>query len=489
MSLCKCKIDRKVNEECGVFAITRTGNSAVDLAGEIYYALYALQHRGQESCGMAINDDGVFTISKGVGLVPEVFTPEVLEKMPNGDMAIGHVRYAPNNQIDAVNAQPMVVRHAKGTLALAANCALVNALELRTEMQKQGTFFQTTNDAETMAYLIARKRLETHSIQDALMLAVDKFEGAYSLVIMSPTKIIAARDPHGFKPLCIGKLKGGYIFASETCALSAVGAEFVRDVKAGEIVGVVNNELVVYREGKEHPDGLCVFEYVYTARPDSVVEGCSVHMARRRAGELLAKAHPVEADVVIGAPDSGLDAAQGYSKASGIPYGVGLLKNRYIGRTFIQPVQSQRENSVKIKLNPISETIKDKRVILVDDSIVRGTTSERVVRLLKEAGAKEVHLRVTAPPFKYLCYFGTDIGKPEDLIANRMPIEDIAEALGADSVGFLSLEDTKKMASGICKDYCVGCFSGEYPIDVYKAHQVDKFSEKIKEVKQLLINV
>ena len=483
MSMCSCKLEKEINEECGVFAITNGGNETVDVVGETYYALYALQHRGQESCGITVNDDGVFTTTKGVGLVPEVLTPEKMVKMPKGKMAIGHVRYSPKSQIDAINAQPMVVRHAKGNLALAANCALVNALELRQEMQKQGTFFQTVNDAETMAYLIARKRLETDSIEKAVEQALDRFEGAYSLVIMSPKKVIAARDPMGFKPLCIGKLKDGYIFASETCALNAVGAEFIRDVKAGEIVEVVNNQLVVYREGVDHPRGLCVFEYVYTARPDSVIEGASVHRARRRAGELLAKAHPVEADVVIGAPDSGLDAAQGYAQESGIPYGVGLLKNRYIGRTFIQPVQSQRENSVKIKLNPISETIKDKRVVLVDDSIVRGTTSERVVRLLKEAGAKEVHLRVTAPPFKYLCYFGTDIGKPEDLIANRMPLEDIADAIGADSVGFLSLEDTKKMASGVCKEYCVGCFSGEYPIDVSKCHQVDKFDEKIKEIK------
>ena len=480
MSMCSCNSEKEIHEECGVFAISNAGDMTVDVVGETYYALYALQHRGQESCGITVNDDGVLTTTKGVGLVPEVLTAEKMEKLPKGKMALGHVRYAPKSQIDAVNAQPMVVRHSKGTLALSANCALVNALELRQEMQKEGTFFQTDNDAETMAYLIARKRLETDSIEKALEKALERFEGAYSLVIMSPTKIIAARDPMGFKPLCIGKLKDGYIFASETCALNAVGAEFIRDVKAGEIVGIVNNRLVVYREGVDQPKGLCVFEYVYTARPDSVIEGASVHRARRRAGELLAKAHPVEADVVIGAPDSGLDAAQGYAQESGIPYGVGLLKNRYIGRTFIQPVQSQRENSVKIKLNPISETIKDKRVVLVDDSIVRGTTSERVVRLLKEAGAKEVHLRVTAPPFKYLCYFGTDIGKPEDLIANRMPLEDIAEAIGADSVGFLSLEDTKKMASGICKEYCVGCFSGEYPVDVSKFHQVDKFNEKIK---------
>ena len=484
MSMCNCKIDKEINEECGIFAITKTEDSTIDLAGETYYALYALQHRGQESCGITVNDDGVLATIKGVGLVPEVLTPEKMAQMPKGNMAIGHVRYAPKSQIDAINAQPMVVRHAKGTLSLVTNSTLVNGLELRQEMQQQGTFFQTTNDAEVMAYLIARKRLETSSIEEALALALEKFEGAYSLVVMSPTKVIAARDPMGFKPLCIGKTKDGYVFASETCALNVVGAELVRDVRPGEIVEIVDNELKVCREGKnEHPRGLCVFEYVYTARPDSVIEGASVHMARRRAGELLAKAHPVEADVVIGAPDSGLDAAQGYAQESGIPYGVGLLKNRYIGRTFIQPVQSQRENSVKIKLNPISETIRGKRVVLVDDSVVRGTTSERVVRLLKEAGAKEVHLRITCPPFKYLCYFGTDIGKPEDLMANRMPIEAMAGAMGADSIGFLSLEDTKKMATGLCKEYCVGCFSGEYPIDVSKANQKDKFEEKIKEIK------
>lgn len=484
MSICSCKQEKKVNEECGVFAITTDGTSGVDVGGETYYALYALQHRGQESCGITVNDEGVFTTVKGVGLVPEVLTPKKMAKLPKGRMAIGHVRYAPKSQIDEVNSQPMVVRHSKGTLSLVTNSTLINGLELRQEMQQAGTFFQTTNDAEVMAYLIARKRLETSSIEEALELALERFEGAYSLVIMSPSKVIAARDPMGFKPLCVGKTKDGYVFASETCALNVVGAELIRDVRPGEIIEIVNNELKVYREGKnEHPKGLCVFEYVYTARPDSVIEGASVHMARRRAGELLAKAHPVEADVVIGAPDSGLDAAQGYAQESGIPYGVGLLKNRYIGRTFIQPVQSQRENSVKIKLNPISETIKGKRVVLVDDSVVRGTTSERVVRLLKEAGAAEVHLRITSPPFKYLCYFGTDIGKPEDLMANRMPIEDMAAAMGADSLGFLSLEDTKKMASGICKEYCVGCFSGEYPIDVSKAGQKDKFDEKIKEIK------
>ncbi len=479
MCECKCNDNKGLHEECGVFAITNNGNKGIDVAGETYYALYALQHRGQESCGITVNDGGVFTTVKGVGLVPEVLTRESMAKLPKGTAALGHVRYAPKSQIDVVNAQPMVVKHSKGTLALATNSCLLNATELRTDMQARGTFFQGSSDTEVMAYLIARMRLECHSIERAVELAMEHFEGAYSFVVMSPRKVIAARDPHGFKPLCIGKHKDGYVFASESCALDVVGAEYVRDVKAGEIVAIIDNELVVYREGKDHPDGLCVFEYVYFARPDSVIEGASVHRARKRAGELLAKAFPADADVVIGAPDSGLDAAQGYAQESGIPYGVGLLKNKYIGRTFIQPVQSQRENSVKIKLNPISETVKGKRVVLVDDSIVRGTTSARVVKILREAGAKEVHLRITSPVFKYNCYFGTDIGDISELIANRMPEEEIAAAIGADSLGFLSLEDTKKIATGVCKDYCVGCFSGEYPVCVKKAGQKDKFEQKI----------
>ncbi|MEG3028965.1 MAG: amidophosphoribosyltransferase [Oscillospiraceae bacterium] len=478
MSNCDCG---KLHEECGVFAISNGGNEEIDVISETYYALYALQHRGQESCGISVNDSGVIHTWKDVGLVPEVFTAERLAKLPHGKSAIGHVRYAPNSQISAINAQPLVVKHAKGTLALAHNGNLVNATELRLEMQQKGTFFQTSNDTEVIAYLIASQRLTTPSIEAAVESAMEKMEGSYSFVVMSPQKIIAARDPHGFRPLCIGKLKdGGYIFSSETCALDAVGAEYIRDVKAGEIVMIYNNELITYKEGSDVSNGLCVFEFIYFARPDSVIEGASVHMARKRAGAFLAKSHPIEADVVIGVPDSGLDAAQGYALESGIPYGVGLLKNRYIGRTFIQPLQSQRENSVRIKLNAIAETVRGKRVIMVDDSIVRGTTSARIVRLLREAGATEVHMRVSSPPFINSCYFGTDIGNIKDLIACRMPIEDIADEIGVDSLGFLSLEDTEKIAFGEKRSFCTGCFSGKYPICIDKVHSVDKFEQKIK---------
>lgn len=470
----------KPREECGVFAITNGEDMSIDVVSETYYALFALQHRGQESCGISVNDEGVLTTCKDVGLVPDVLTQEEMAKLPRGSAALGHVRYAPNSQISAINAQPMVVKHAKGTLALAHNGNLVNATELRLEMQKLGTFFQTSSDTEVIAYLIARQRLETPTIESAVEKAMEKMEGSYSFIVMSPQKIIAARDPHGIRPLCIGKLKGGYVIASESCAIDAVGATFVRDVKAGEIVVIHNNQLSTYKEGKDTSDGLCVFEYIYFARPDSVIDGASVHMARKRAGAYLANAYPVEADVVIGVPDSGLDAAQGYAIQSGIPYGVGLLKNRYIGRTFIQPLQSQRENSVKIKLNTIAETVKGKRVVMVDDSIVRGTTSARIVRLLREAGATEVHMRITAPPFVNSCYFGTDIGKLNDLIARRMAIKDIANEIGVDSLGFLSLEDTAKIAYGKTRKFCMGCFSGEYPISIEKASVVDKFEQKIK---------
>ena len=472
----------KPHEECGIFGITKEPDSDINVAGETQFGLYALQHRGQESCGISVNDKGVITTVKDVGLVPEVFTREVMEKFPLGDMAIGHVRYATIGQASPVNAQPMVVKHAKGTLSLAHNGNLVNAHEIRTELQNQGIIFHTTNDTEVIAYLIAKERLTSGSIEEAIEKAMAKLEGSYSLVILSPRKLIAARDPHGFRPLCIGTLKGGYVFASETCALDAVGAKFLRDVKPGEIVEVVDGKLSVYKEGTGKADGLCVFEFIYFARPDSVIEGSSVHEARKRAGMFLAQSFPVDADVVCGVPDSGLDAAMGYAEESGIPYGVGLLKNRYIGRTFIQPLQSQRENSVKIKLNPISNTIKGKSVVLVDDSIVRGTTSARIVKLLRDAGAKEIHMRLSSPPFINPCYFGTDIDNRKNLIACQMSIEEIAHHIGVDSIGFLGVDHAKQIAKDCnVSDFCVGCFTGEYPINVDKANQKDKFEEKIKD--------
>ena len=471
---------REVHEECGIFGITTGVYDRIDVREEVRYALYALQHRGQESCGISVNDHGVITTVKDVGLVPEVLTNEALEKLPMGQMAIGHNRYGSSGSIDILDAQPLYIRHAKGTMSLAFNGQLVNAVEIRRELQQQGIIFHTSSDAEVIAYTIAKERLTSHSTEEAVRRAMEKLEGAVSMVVMSPRKLIAARDIHGFRPMVIGQLPGGgYVFASETCALEVVGAKFIRDVKPGEIVQVENGILSVYQEGVEKPDGLCIFEYVYFARPDSVVEGQSVHHSRKLAGALVSKVAPVDADVVIGSPDSGLEAAMGYAEASGIPYGVGLMKNRYIGRTFIQPTQKERENSVKIKLNAIERTVKGKRVILVDDSIVRGTTSKRVVKILREAGATEVHMRVASPPYTNKCYFGTDNTEKRNLIAARTDLEGIREELGLDSLAFLPLEDMLKVAPDANCGFCIGCFTGKYPVDITKANEVDKFNEKI----------
>ena len=470
----------EIHEECGVFGITTGVYDRVDVREEVRYALYALQHRGQESCGISVNDHGVISTVKGVGLVPDVLTDEALARLPEGQMAIGHNRYGSSGSADVMNAQPLYIRHAKGTLSLAFNGQLINAVEIRREMQQQGIIFHTDSDAEVIAYTIAKERLTSHSTEEAVRRAMEKLEGAISMVVMSPRKLIAARDKKGFRPMIIGQLPGGgYIFASETCALEVVGAKFIRDVKPGEIVQVENGVLSVYQEGSDKPTGLCIFEYVYFARPDSVVEGQSVHHSRKIAGALAAKVAPVDADVVIGSPDSGLEAAMGYAEASGIPYGVGLMKNRYIGRTFIQPTQKERENSVKIKLNAIERTVKGKRVILVDDSIVRGTTSKRVVKILREAGATEVHMRVASPPYTNKCYLGTDNTEKRNLIAARTNVEGIREELGLDSIAFLPLEDMLKIAPDANCGFCLGCFTGEYPVDITKAREVDKFNEKL----------
>ena len=470
----------EIHEECGVFGITTGVYDRIDVREEVRYALYALQHRGQESCGISVNDHGIISTVKGVGLVPEVLTNEALATLPEGQMAIGHNRYASSDTADVMNTQPLYIRHAKGTMSMAFNGQLINAVEIRRELQQQGIIFHTSSDAEVIAYTIAKERLTSHSTEEAVRRAMEKLEGAISMVVMSPRKLIAARDKHGFRPMVIGQLPGGgYVFASETCALEVVGAKFVRDVKPGEIVQVENGILSVYQEGTEKPTGLCIFEYVYFARPDSVVEGQSVHHSRKIAGALVSKVQPVEADVVIGSPDSGLEAAMGYAEASGIPYGVGLMKNRYIGRTFIQPTQKERENSVKIKLNAIERTVKGKRVILVDDSIVRGTTSKRVVKILREAGATEVHMRVASPPYTNKCYFGTDNTEKRNLIAARTNVEGIREELGLDSIAFLPLEDMLKVAPDANCGFCIGCFTGQYPVDITKANEVDKFNEKL----------
>jgi amidophosphoribosyltransferase len=469
-----------IHEECGIFGIYDK-EMKTNVASDTYYGLFALQHRGQESCGIAVNDRGVINCYKDVGLVRDVFTREHLEKLGKGQIAIGHTRYSTFGTVNSTNAQPLVVRHIKGQLAIAHNGNLTNAPELRKQLEFSGAIFHTTIDSEIITYMIIRERLTASSIEAAVDRAMDRLEGAYSLVIMSPEKLIAARDATGFRPLVIGKMKDGQIvFASETCALDALGAKFVRDVDPGEIVVVDEKGMRSIRthcRGRAH---MCVFEYVYFARSDSIMEGMSVHEARRNAGRILAREHPVDADVVIGVPDSGLDAAMGYAEESGIPYGMGFVKNRYIARTFIQPTQGQRENSVRMKLNVIPSVIRGKRVIMVDDSIVRGTTSARIVRLLREAGAKEVHVRVSAPPFIAPCYYGTDIDSKEHLIACQMPLEEISKSIGADSLGYLSVKGVTAMAKDAHCDFCVGCFTEKYPAPVPERSGKDRFEQKIE---------
>ena len=470
----------KLHEECGVFGVYSAGEIE-DVVMDSYYALYALQHRGQESCGIAVNDDGVIHLTKNVGLVSDVFTKDVLERMPRGKMAVGHCRYATTGTKTSANAQPLVVRHVKGNMALAHNGNLTNAAELRRAYELQGAIFHSTSDTEVIAYTITRERLTAPSIQAAVVQAMDHLKGAYSLVIMSPRKLIAARDPNGFRPLCMGRMGDSVVFASESCALDAIGAQFVRDIEPGEVVvATAGGEVESIRTHCDSaPRSFCSFEYIYFARPDSAVDGVSVHLARQRAGALLAKAHPVEADVVVGVPDSGLDAALGYAQESGIPYGIGFLKNKYMGRTFIAPNQKQRENDVRIKLNPIASTVAGKRVVMVDDSIVRGTTSRKIVKLIREAGAAEVHMRLSAPPFLYPCYFGTDIDSSENLIAYKRSVEEIAAIIGVDSLGYLPVEDLPEMARGGACGLCDACFTGNYPVAPPRTREKSKFENKI----------
>ena len=455
-----------------------------DVAMQTYLGLYALQHRGQESCGIVVNDRGLFNYHKDLGLVHEVFDKDTLARLGQGNIAVGHVRYSTTGKPIRSNAQPLVVRHIKGPLAIAHNGNLVNARELRIEYENKGMIFHTTNDTEVISYAITEARLTSKSIEDAVEQMMYKIKGAYSLVIMSPKKLIAARDPDGFRPLSLGKLDDSWVVASETCAFDSIGAKFVRDIKPGEIVVIDENGLRTIETHCGSKGHICVFEYVYFARPDSVIEGSSVHLARLRAGKYLWREHPVDADIVIGVPDSGLDAALGFAQESGIPYGIGFIKNRYIGRTFIQPSQAERTNSVKIKLNAVSDVVKGKRVVMIDDSMVRGTTSGRVVRLLREAGAKEVHVRFACPQFIAPCYFGTDIDSKDNLIACKMTLPEICEHIGADTLGFLSVESVRKLAGNSDCGFCTGCFTEKYPVEVPKEMPKDKFEFKIGDVQQ-----
>ncbi len=456
-----------LHEECGVFGMYDFDGG--DVASSIYYGLFALQHRGQESCGIAVSETGApkakVTAYKGMGLVNEVFSQENLEPM-KGDIGVGHVRYSTAGASTRENAQPLVLNYVKGTLALAHNGNLINATELRKDLEYTGAIFQTTIDSEVVAYHIARERLKSKTAEEAVLRACKKLQGAYSLVVMSPRKLIGARDPFGFKPLCIGKRDNAYIIASETCALDTVGAEFVRDVLPGEIVtitpenGIQSNMEMALPKEKE---ARCIFEYIYFARPDSHIDNVSVYGSRIKAGRFLAIDSPVDADVVVGVPESGNAAALGYSMESGIPYGTAFVKNSYVGRTFIKPKQSSRESSVKVKLNVLREAVRGKRVIMIDDSIVRGTTSNPTIKLLRDAGATEVHVRISSPPFLWPCYFGTDIPEREQLIAYKHSVDEICKIIGADSLAYLKVERLEEMVEG--HHICKGCFTGEYPME------------------------
>lgn len=456
----------ELHEECGVFGMYDFDGG--DVASTIYYGLFALQHRGQESCGIAVSDTegpkGKVSTYKGMGLCNEVFTPEILEGL-HGNIGVGHVRYSTAGSSTRENAQPLVLNYVKGTLAMAHNGNLVNAPELRRELEYDGAIFQTTIDSEVIAYHIARARVKTATVEAAVAEAMKKLAGAYSLVVMSPRKLIGARDPFGFRPLCIGKRDHAYILVSESCALDTIGAEFVRDVLPGEIVTItkdgISSDTSLCPKDKSK-EARCVFEYIYFARPDSVFDGVSVYHSRLCAGRALAADSPVDADLVVGVPESGNAAALGYSLQSGIPYGTAFVKNSYVGRTFIKPKQSSRESAVRIKLNVLKEAVAGKRVIMIDDSIVRGTTSALIVNMLREAGAKEVHVRISAPPFLHPCYFGTDIPDEEQLIAHNRTIEEIRELLGADTLSFLKVERLYEMAEGL--PICTACFTGDYPI-------------------------
>ncbi len=455
--------DGTLREECGVFALFSQDD--IDVAELTYYSLYALQHRGQESAGIAVNDNGTISYHKDMGLAPEVFNKDILARL-KGRMSIGHVRYSSIGANNRENSQPTVIKYKSGQMALAHNGNLINASELRHKLEESGAVFQTSNDTEIMANLISRHRVSSDSTEEAISKMMKEIKGSYAIVIVTSNKVFGIRDPNGIRPLCLGKLNNSYILASESCAIDAIGGELVRDVRPGEIVVINKKGLESIQTKAPKQTKLCIFEYIYFARPDSVIDGVSVHRARVEAGRRLAMEHPVEADLVIGVPDGGTDAALGYSRESGIPYGHGLLKNKYVGRTFIQPNQGLREMGAKIKYNVIRDEIEGKRIVMIDDSIVRGTTTKRIVQMLKNAGAKEVHMRVSSPPFKFPCYFGVDVSSGKELVASEHSVEEINKLVGTDTLGYLSLEGVLKTPIGSKCGFCSGCFNGKYPMEV-----------------------
>ena len=460
------KLD-KVNDECGVFGIYRNDDD-IDVVAAANDALFSLQHRGQQSAGITVNKDGEFTTVKELGMVSEIFTPKALEKLPNGKIAVGHVRYTSSESLDRASNQPLVMRYIQGSIGIANNGSITNFNEIRQELETGGAVFQSNSNAEIMAYVIATERCVTDTLEDAVLSSMRKLKGAYSTVICAPSRLIGFRDMHGFRPLCIGKLKNSWIFTSESCVIDSLGGEFVRDVEPGEMV-VVDEEGFHSYKLKLLPDktSFCLFEYVYIARPDSVINGVCVHNARFRAGELLYDEFPIEADMVCGVPDSGLIAAQGYAKASGIPFSTGFVKNKYIGRT-VGSGKDKKKRLLRTRLTALKANVKGKRVVIIDDSIVRGTTVDRIVTMLKEAGAKEVHMRISSPPFMWPCYYGTDIPSRGELIACNHTIEEITKLSKADSLGYLPVESLREMIHNAPVGFCDGCFTGNYPAPITK---------------------
>ena len=467
------EVGREIREECGVFAIF----GHPEAARLTHYGLFALQHRGQESAGIAASDGTTVRSHKGMGLVAEVFTEEKVDAL-QGELAIGHVRYSTTGASSLVNAQPLVIRYRKGSLALAHNGNLVNAGEIRARLEEEGSIFQTTSDTEVIAHLVAR--LGRNGLEAAVAESLCAVRGAYALVMMNESCVIGARDPHGIRPLSLGRLGSAWVLASESCAFDAVGAEMVRDVEPGEMVLLDRQGLQSLKAVQAGEPALCIFEYIYFARPDSELQGRNVHAVRKDLGRRLARDFPVAADMVTGVPDSSISAASGFAEEAGIPYEMGLVKNRYIGRTFIQPSRRGRALGVRLKLNALRKVVEGKRVVLVDDSIVRGTTSRHIVKLLREAGAREVHLRISSPPYCYPCFYGIDTSAASELIAAAKKVEEIERLVGADSLHYLSLEGLVETVGQGYRGYCLACFNGCYPVGVKEHPGKDLFEARLE---------
>ncbi len=468
----------KVHEECGVFGFY-CNDDDLDSVAISHDALFSLQHRGQESAGITVNNGGELLTVKETGMVSEVFTPKTLSRLKNGKIAIGHVRYTSNESLDRASNQPLVLRYKEGAIGIASNGSITNFSEIRRELERGGAIFQSNSNAELMAYVIATERCTTDNIEDAVLHSMDKLKGAYSTVICAPTRLIGFRDMYGFRPLCIGKLKNSYIITSESCVIDSLGGEFVRDIMPGEMVVIDEDGFHSYNSRiKADKTSFCLFEYVYIARPDSVIDGVSVYNSRFKAGELLYSEYPVEADIVCGVPDSGLTAAEGYSKASGIPYGTGFVKNKYIGRT-VGTGKNKKQRLLKTRLTALKANVSGKRVVVIDDSIVRGETSRHIVQLLRDAGATEVHMLICSPPFRHPCYFGVDLRESESFIANTMSTDEIRQYIGANTIGYLSVEGVRKTAEESDIGLCDSCFSGNYNTEIPRTIFVDKYAKKI----------